>query len=108
MLGGMRRLILGDSHRTTGAWPEKSALYTTDSAWGHYIDKVLSNDDLFPADLFDHRQIRQTWRALLDGDRDRAGDIEKLVQFGVMTGQIRSGLKCILEQLRFSSSGEVV
>jgi len=98
LLGGMRRLILGDSYRTTGAWPNKSALYATDPFWRNFFNEVLSNDDLFPEDLFDRSQVRQSWRALLSGDRDLATDVEKLVQFGVLTGQTRSELRSVLER----------
>jgi hypothetical protein len=99
LLGKIRRLIVGNSHRNTGAWPQKSILYATDPVWGDYFDKILANEDLFPEDWFDRGRIRQSWRALLNGDRELAGDIEKLVQFGVMTGQLRSGLKSVLGEI---------
>jgi hypothetical protein len=102
LLGMMRRLILGDSHRTTGAWPKKSALYASDPVWRNYFDKILSQDDLFRTELFDRTRVRQSWRALLNGDRTCAGDIEKLVQFGIMTGQTRLGLGSVLEEPTFS------
>jgi hypothetical protein len=96
LLGKLRRLMLGDSHLTTGAWPEKSALYARDPVWRDYFDKILSNGEMFPEEFFDPDQVRQSWRELLNGNRDNASDIEKLVQLGVMTGYTRSGLACVL------------
>jgi hypothetical protein len=90
-LGRIRRFLLGRSHRTTGAWPEKSALYGTDPVWRDYIEKLLSNTDLFPAHLFDHQQILDSWRALLSGDSTVASDLDKLINFGVMTELTRFG-----------------
>jgi hypothetical protein len=98
LLGKMRRLIAGDTYRTTTAWQKKAPLYATDPVWRNYFDKILSNDDLFPADLFDRGRVRQSWHAFLNGDHGIAPDIEKLVQFGVMTGYTHSGWGCALLQ----------
>ena len=89
--GRIRRFLLGRSHRTTGAWPEKSALYGTDPVWRDYIEKLLSNADLFPAHLFDHQQILHSWHALQGGDSTVASDLDKLINFGVMTALTRCG-----------------
>ena len=105
LLGRMRRMILGDSHRTTGAWPEKSALYATDPVWRNYFDEILRDGDLFPADLFDRARVRESWCALLNGDRAVAGDIEKLVQFGIVTRHTRSGAKGVLEEQSLGQYG---
>jgi len=84
-LGRIRRLLLGSSYRTTGAWPDKSALYGTDPVWRNYIEKLLSNTDLFPGHLFDHQQILNSWRAFLSGDSTVATDLDKLINLAVMT-----------------------
>ena len=97
-LGRMRRLMVGDSYRTTGAWSEKSALYITDPVWRNYFDRILNDGDLFPADLFDRDRLRDCWRTFLNGDRSNASDIEKLVQFGVMAEHVGRGLRCVAEE----------
>jgi hypothetical protein len=92
LLGKARRLVLGDSHRTTGAWPEKAALYVADPLWREQFDGILGREDLFPADLFDRDQVRRCWRDLLAGQRECAGDVEKLVQFALLSkSQIETG-----------------
>jgi hypothetical protein len=98
LLGRVRRTIFGHTYRNLGSWQEKAVLYATDPLWRNYFDKILCNDDLFPADLFVRGQVRQSWQAFLNGDRDRASDIEKLVQFGVMTGYTRLGWGCAFEE----------
>lgn len=98
LLGTIRRLILGRSHRTTGAWPEKSVLYATDPVWRNYFDTILSNTELFPAALFDRDQVRQSWRAFLNGDRRLASDIEKLINFGLMTLHRRCALSDVFPE----------
>jgi hypothetical protein len=94
-MGKLRRMIVRDSHCTTGAWPDKSFLYVCDPAWHRCFDGILGDGDLFPRQLFDYDRVRESWNALLNGDRGFAPDIEKLVQFGIMQKQTDSGLDCL-------------
>jgi len=58
-------------------------LYADDPRWCKYVEEILSNPELFPADLFDHSQVLAAWRDLKEGKRERALDIEKLLQLGL-------------------------
>jgi hypothetical protein len=84
LLGRARRMILGSSHRTTGAWPDKAMLYVTDLRWRGYIDSVLGDGDLFPSNLFDYGRVRATWDAFKNGERRRVEEVEKLLQLGIL------------------------
>lgn len=85
VLGKVRRFAFGSTHRTTGAWPEKAALYVSDPLWRDYIEKTLEGDALFVDGFFDRDRVRQCWSALVNGDREVAGDIEKLLQLGLLS-----------------------
>jgi hypothetical protein len=100
MLGKARRLILGNSHRTTGAWPEKVALYATNQAWRSCFEGILGEGGLFPEDLFDLGRVRHCWQSLLAGQRECAGDVEKLVQFGLLS-RFRRGMNSPVEEIDF-------
>jgi hypothetical protein len=96
--GRARRLVLGDSHRTTGSWTEKAALYAIDPGWRKCFDTLFGMDDLFPEDLFDRTRVRQCWSALVNGDRGVAGDVEKLAQLGILNWMRRRGSASVLQQ----------
>ena len=98
IMGKARRFILGDSYRTTGAWPEKAVLYVTDPIWRNYFDKELAGDELFRDDLFDRDRVHGCWRALVNGEREFAGDIEKLVQFGILSNIRSLKSTCVAEE----------
>jgi hypothetical protein len=98
ILGKARRFVLGNSHRTTGAWPEKAALYVTNENWRRSFEAIVEDGDLFPDDIFDLAQVRECWRALVNGQKDRAADIEKLVQFGLLR-RFSLGLNCCPEKI---------
>ena len=85
VLGKVRRLVTGNTHQTTGAWPDKAALYGADPAWHDYVEKVLEGDRLFAEELFDRTRVHECWNALKNGDREVADDIEKLLQLGILT-----------------------
>jgi len=84
VLGKVRRFVMGNTHRTTGAWPEKTALYGTDRLWRDYVEQAIESDHLFGETLFDRDRVRQCWRALAEGAREGAPDLEKLLQLGAL------------------------
>jgi hypothetical protein len=91
LLGRARRMVLGRSHKTTGAWPDKASLYVSDPQWRDYVENVINDGDLFPSEIFDHAQVQLAWRDLKDGKRERAGDIEKVLQLGLLGRLKRTG-----------------
>jgi hypothetical protein len=82
--GKARRLILGSSHRTTGSWPEHAFLYLHDKHWRRVTESVLTNGDLFDKDFFDRDAVRNCWRDFCEGDAKRSGDVEKLLELGLL------------------------
>jgi hypothetical protein len=88
-VGRARRLCLGDSHRTTGSWPEKSVLYIQDPEWRGAIDGLLSEPDGLLDVVFDREAIRRCWQDFLDGDSRRALDVEQLINVSVLSRLLR-------------------
>ena len=84
ILGGARRFVFGASHRTTGAWPDKATLCAMDLHWRSCVDSILGDGDLFPSNLFDYSRVRASWDAFKNGDRQRAQEVEKLLQLGIL------------------------
>lgn len=83
VLGKIRRAIFGDSHRTTGSWPKKVALYTQDPQWQKYFQSHLSEEAL-QSDLFDVNQVAGYWDSLKAGDQGVAETVERLVQISLL------------------------
>jgi hypothetical protein len=106
VFGRLRRALLGDTYRTTGSWPKRSALYLGDAAWRCRFEDTLKNGDWFDPELFDRDAIRGCWQAFVGGDHRRAGDVEKLAQLGLMQNLAQSGAAVFLENGKlFASSG---
>jgi hypothetical protein len=84
VLGRMRRLLLGRTHRTTGAWPEKSALYGTDPEWREFIGEVIEGEKSW-GEMLDRDRVRECWQAVLNGSRELAPDLEKVIQLGMLS-----------------------
>ena len=91
ILGKIRRSIFGNTYRTTGSWPKHSVLYATDPEWRRSFENILHQADLFDPEIFDSDAIRQCWREFLLGKADRVGDVEKLVQLGILSRMLKAG-----------------
>jgi len=91
IFGKLRRILLGNSHRTTGSWPKHSALYASDPKWRGCFDRTIESDDLFNGEIFDVNAIRQSWKDLVNGHNKTSSDIEKLVQLGLSSKMICNG-----------------
>jgi hypothetical protein len=91
VLGRIRRALVGQSHRTTGSWPEHAALYLSHPRWRQLFREVLSNQDLFEDRIFDQDAVTRCWTAFLDGDHRRSADVEKLLQIGLTRRLIIEG-----------------
>lgn len=89
--GKLRRILLGNSHRTTGSWSEHSVLYASDPQWRGCFDRTINNNDLFNGEIFDLRAIRQSWNDLVNGKNNTSSDVEKLVQLGLSSQMVRNG-----------------
>jgi hypothetical protein len=106
VFGRLRRALLGDTYRTTGSWPKRSALYLGDAAWRCRFEDTLKNGDGFDEELFDRDAILRCWQAFVGGDHRRAGDVEKLAQLGLMRNLVQSGAAAFLETGKlFASNG---
>jgi hypothetical protein len=91
ILGKLRRSLISNTYRTTGSWPKHSVLYRADPEWQRSFNDTLSQVDVFDGDVFDRDAIRRCWRAFLLGEDHRAGDVEKLVQLGILSRILDSG-----------------
>jgi hypothetical protein len=91
ILGKARRFIFGNTYRTTGSWPKHSILYATDPEWRRSFESILNQADLFDPEIFDRDAIRQCWHEFLLGKADRVGDVEKLVQLGILSRMLKAG-----------------
>lgn len=105
VFGKIRRNILGKSHRTTGSWPESAVLYTTDPTWRGSFDKIIGNEDLFDAKIFDLSAVRKRWADFHSGRKTNPSDIEKLLQLGLSNQLLAKGAtNFIRENLEFTES----
>jgi hypothetical protein len=91
ILGKVRRFIFGNTYRTTGSWPKHSILYATDPEWRRSFENILNQADLFDPEIFDRDAVRQCWQEFLLGKADRVGDVEKLVQLGILSRMLKAG-----------------
>ncbi|MBI4937977.1 MAG: hypothetical protein HY846_07135 [Nitrosomonadales bacterium] len=91
VLGKLRRSLFSNTYRTTGSWPMHSMLYSTNPEWRRSFEDTLGQADLFDPELFDRDAIRRCWQAFLLGEGDRAGDVEKLVQLGILSRMLDAG-----------------
>jgi hypothetical protein len=98
VLGKVRRFLIGNSHRTTGSWPEHSALYSSDPRWRKCFDDILGREELFDEGIFDIGAIRKCREDFADGRICRQGDIEKLMQLGLTTRLMRDGATRFMQE----------
>ncbi len=92
LLGKARRLLMGNSHKTTGAWPERGALYAKEPAWAAAFSCAFSDDSALPDELFDLNSTRDCWNSFAGGQKELAGDVEKLMQLHVLL-RLRAGMQ---------------
>jgi hypothetical protein len=98
VLGKVRRFLIGNSHRTSGSWPEHSALYSSDPRWRKCFDDILGREELFDEGIFDIGDIRKCREDFADGRICRQGDIEKLMQLGLTTRLMRDGATRFMQE----------
>lgn len=97
LLGSARRALLGKSHITTGSWQDLATLYLTDSRWRCFIDGILNEVDHFDSEIFDRDIVRNSWRAFIAGDLKRWGDVDKLLQLGILNQMLRAQVPNIIK-----------
>ncbi len=97
-LGKLRRRLIGDTHYTTGSWPKLPVLYLTQDAFRHHFQRTLNSGILFDCNMFDPDAVRRSWSAFLDGDLQRAPDVEKLAQLGQTKELLDLGAERYLNQ----------
>lgn len=91
VLGKLRRSLFGNTYHTTGSWPMHSILYATNPEWRRSFDEILGQANLFDPEFFDRDAIRRCWQAFLLGEGNRTGDVEKLVQLGILSRMLDAG-----------------
>jgi hypothetical protein len=90
VLGRLRRSLVSNTYRTTGSWPKHSMLYQRDPEWRHVFHDALSRVESLGPNLFDQNAVLQCWADFTAGDNDRAGDVEKLAQLGMLSRILKS------------------
>jgi hypothetical protein len=84
VFGKLRRLLIGDSHATTGAWQKKAVLYRDDAEWRKLFTELLCEPDVFWDGVFDHKAVCARWDGFLSGKSPHAYDFERLVQLKLL------------------------
>ncbi len=84
LLGKIRRFFFENSYKTTGSWQKKSILYVNDPEWKMFFEKMLLDDSNFNKDIFDTKQIENHWINFCGGNSSLAGDLEKIIHFGLL------------------------
>jgi hypothetical protein len=88
--GKMRRAIIGASHRTTGSWQERAQLYLSDVHWRGAVELAQRQVENLSPELFDLESVRNAFLKFFQGDLRRSGEIEKLLQLGLLNELLRN------------------
>jgi hypothetical protein len=97
LLGTVRRALFGKSYITTGSWQERAPLCLTDSRWRSFMDAILNELEHFDSEIFDRDNVRNSWRSFIAGDLKRLGDVDKLLQIGLLDQLLRTRVPNIIK-----------
>ena len=83
----MRRLELKSFNakpilKTSGSWVLLHEMYRKDPAYRTKIESILFNPDIFPGEIFDNHEIRETWKDFISGDLDVFHEVKALIAYG--------------------------
>ena len=86
-LGRVRRCIVPKSKskpvlKTSGSWLLTDEMYRKDSQYKKRIENLIVNENIFPSEIFDLEQIKNTWNEYLAGNTSLHFEIEALLSFG--------------------------
>ncbi|MFX0208312.1 MAG: hypothetical protein ACFFDT_20175, partial [Candidatus Hodarchaeota archaeon] len=86
-LGRIRRGFVAKSNskpvlRTSGSWLLTHEMYRKDSQYKKRIENLIVDKKVFPSEIFDLEQIRNTWNEYLAGNIGLHFEVEALLSFG--------------------------
>lgn len=83
-IGKLRRTLIENTYKTTGGFPEKSMLYSSDEKWQRCFHDILRDESLFQEEIFDYGAIKDCWTTFCEGNLEVSSDLEKIVQIGLL------------------------
>ncbi|TKB24993.1 hypothetical protein FCL47_15190 [Desulfopila sp. IMCC35006] len=84
-VGRVSRFMKNKEHRNEGSWPSKAYLYRKAPNWRTKIESIISNQSLFPQEIFEQSKIHNILKSLDDGDVSAQYDLERIVSIGIIT-----------------------
>jgi len=86
-LGRIRRGIVPKSKskpvlKTSGSWLLTHEMYRKDSRYRKRIENLIVDENIFPSEIFDLQQIKNTWNEYLAGNISLHFEVEALLSFG--------------------------
>lgn len=76
---------------TSSSWLITRELYRKDPCYRSTIEEIISNDELFPSEIFELTEIRRTWNEFLKGNNLLIFEIDALLSFGALQRLIACG-----------------
>ena len=69
-------------------------MYRKDTRYRDQIEDLITDEDIFPSDIFDLKQIQKTWNEYLMGNISLQFEIEALLSFGNLHKMVQcNGIK---------------
>lgn len=68
--------------KTSGSWLLMHEMYRKDSRYRKRIENLIIDENVFPSEIFDLEQIRNTWNEYLAGNTSLHFEVEALLSFG--------------------------
>jgi len=85
-LGKMRQTINQLLKRTnairSGSWQDRRLFASTDPSWINFIENELNDQNTFPENIFDRKQIHQSWEDFKGGNLHLGFSLDSLLTFG--------------------------
>jgi len=86
-LGRIRRGIVPKSKskpvlKTSGSWLLTHEMYRKDSRYRQRIENLIVDENVFPSEIFDFKQIKNTWNEYLAGNISLHFEVGALLSFG--------------------------
>lgn len=67
---------------TSGSWLLSHEMYRKDKQYREWIEDIIVDKNIFPQEIFDSKQIEETWREFIEGNINIKVEIEALISFG--------------------------
>jgi len=98
-LGKTRRKIIsayrqGPIVKTEGSWDMLHERFRKDKKYTQFVESCLSDQEAFPAEIFNHEEIKTCWQGFMKSDSPDTFEILMLLSFGLLHKKIpTAGLK---------------